>query len=393
MKKKIIIPVVSVAVLALAGAVAFRGMNRPPDNRIRLSGNIELTEVNIAFKTAGRLLERTVDEGDRVTKGQIVARLDRDQLLRQRDREQAAAASAVSQLAQAETAAEWQKQTLDADLAQRRADIASAEARLSELQNGARPEEIQDAKGGVENAQAESDRAKRDWERAQVLHQNDDISTSQWDQFRNRNESAQAVLKQAKERYALVVEGPRKEVIDAARGQVERAKASLRVGEANRLELTRREQELTTRRAEIERARAQVALINSQLDDTVAASPVSGVVLVKSADPGEILAPGTTVVTIGDIDHPWLRGYINEKDLGRVKLGAKVKITTDSFPGKIYWGRVTFISSEAEFTPKQIQTNEERVKLVYRVKIDVDNPQHELKSNMPADAEIVLGES
>src|SRR5690242_12121285 len=155
MKKKIIIPVVSVAVLALAGAVAFRGMNRPPDNRIRLSGNIELTEVNIAFKTAGRLLERTVDEGDRVTKGQIIARLDRDQLLRQRDREQAAAASAVSQLAQAETAAEWQKQTLDADLAQRRADIASAEARLSELQNGARPEEIQDAKGGVENAQAE----------------------------------------------------------------------------------------------------------------------------------------------------------------------------------------------------------------------------------------------
>ena len=102
------------------------------------------------------------------------------------------------------------------------------------------------------------------------------------------------------------------------------------------------------------------------------------------------MSPGTTVVTIGDIDHPWLRGYINERDLGRVKLGAKAKITTDSYPGKVYWGKVGFIASEAEFTPKQIQTSEERLKLVYRIKIDVDNPQHELKSNMPADAEIVL---
>jgi HlyD family secretion protein len=91
------------------------------------------------------------------------------------------------------------------------------------------------------------------------------------------------------------------------------------------------------------------------------------------------------------MDRPWLRGYINEKDLGRVKLGSKVKITTDSAPGKIYGGRISFISAEAEFTPKQIQTQEERVKLVYRIKIEVDNPQHELKLNMPADAEIQLG--
>jgi HlyD family secretion protein len=90
------------------------------------------------------------------------------------------------------------------------------------------------------------------------------------------------------------------------------------------------------------------------------------------------------------MDHPWLRAYIGEQDLGRVKLGAKVKVTTDSFPGKVYWGRVAFISSEAEFTPKQIQTPEERVKLVYRVKIEVENPQHELKLNMPAEAEVLL---
>ncbi len=106
-------------------------------------------------------------------------------------------------------------------------------------------------------------------------------------------------------------------------------------------------------------------------------------VLVKSAEPGEVLAAGTTVVTIGDLDHPWLRAYINETDLGRVKLGQKVKLTTDSFPDKVYWGQVSYIASEAEFTPKQIQTKEERVKLVYRIKIEVDNKEHELKNNMP----------
>ena len=96
------------------------------------------------------------------------------------------------------------------------------------------------------------------------------------------------------------------------------------------------------------------------------------------------------MVTVGDIDHPWLRGYVNETDLGKVKIGSKAAVTTDSYPGKVYDGRVTFISSEAEFTPKQIQTQEERVKLVYRIKIEVENPKRELKSNMPADAEIVL---
>jgi HlyD family secretion protein len=390
MQTKIIIPAIAILGLGVTGAVLLHSRNGAAPGKIVLSGNIELTEVNIAFKTAGRLIERTVDEGDPVKPGQIIARLDRDQLLRQREQSQASLVSAQTQLAQAETGLSWQRETLAADVAQRRADVEGSVARLAELKNGSRPQEIQEAKAAVENAEAELVRAKRDWDRAQVLYKNDDISTSQYDQFRNRYESADAVLKQARERYALVLAGPRQEQIAAAASQVERSRAALKVGEANSLEVTRRQQELATRRAEIERARAQVALIDSQLADTVAVSPAGGVVLVKSADVGEVLAPGTTVVSVGDIDHPWLRGYINERDLGRVKLGAKVKVTTDSFPGKIYWGRVTFISSEAEFTPKQIQTKEERVKLVYRIKIEMDNPAHELKSNMPADAEILV---
>jgi HlyD family secretion protein len=197
-------------------------------------------------------------------------------------------------------------------------------------------------------------------------------------------------MRQTEERAALVLEGPRKEDIEAARAQVARAEAAIRVSEANRLELKRREEDLVARRADISRARAQVAITDTQINDTVVTSPVDGVVLVKSAEVGEVLAAGTTVVTIGDIEHPWLRAYINETDLGRVKLGQMANLNTDSFPGKTYPGRVSFIASEAEFTPKQIQTREERVKLVYRIKIDVDNSSHELKSNMPVDAEILI---
>jgi HlyD family secretion protein len=279
---------------------------------------------------------------------------------------------------------------LAADLEQKRADLASMEARLSEMKNGARPQEKLDAKAAVDSAASEVERARKDWDRAQVLYKNDDISTAQFDQYRNRFESAQAALNQAREREALVLAGPRVEQINAQTAQVQRTRGALKMAEANSLEMKRRQQELATRRSEIARSKASVRLVDSQLADTIATSPVDGVVLVKSADPGEVLAAGATVVTVGDIDHPWLRGYINETDLGRVKIGSKATLKTDSYPGKVYNGRVSFIASEAEFTPKQIQTQQERVKLVYRIKIEVENPQHELKSNMPADAEIAL---
>jgi HlyD family secretion protein len=346
MKKRILILVI--VVLAAAAAYLFFTKQKAEQakNQILVSGNIELTEVNIAFKTSGRLLERSVDEGDLVKKGQVIARLDHDQLSAQREREAAGLQSAIAQLAQAETALAWEKETFAANLQQRKADLDS--------------------------------------------YKNDDISTAQYDQYRSRWEGSNAALTQAKERQALVLAGPRREQIEAAEAQVQRAHAAIRLAETNSLEIKRREQELPLRRAEIDRAKANLALIDTQIDDTTVVSPVDGIVLVKSAEPGEVLAAGTTILTIGDLEHPWLRAYINAPDLGSIKLGMAVDVTTDSYPEKIYRGRLSFISSEAEFTPKQIQTQEERVKLVYRIKIDVENPQQTLKSNMPADAVINL---
>jgi HlyD family secretion protein len=390
MKKKLLIPVVLLAGAA-AAYVIIRSNGEEDANRIVLSGNVELTQVNVGFKTAGQIQEIAVREGDTVREGQTLARLDRKQLLQQKAAAEAALAAARAQLAQANTALEWQRRTLAGDLEARQAELEAMQARLQELETGSRPQEIREAEAAVAAARTEFERASRDWERAQQLYKNEDISTAQYDQFRARENASGAALKQAEQRLALVREGPRKETIAAAEAQVARARAALEVGRANELETRRREQELTARRAEIERLQAQIGLIDEQLQDTVATSPINGVVLVKSADTGEIIAPGATILTLGDVGHPWIRGYINESDLGRVKLGQKVRVTTDSYPGKDYWGRVTFISSEAEFTPKQIQTEQERVKLVYRIKVEVDNPHGELKLNMPADAEIPLG--
>ena len=388
--RKRIIPIFLVLAAAGAGVYAIHETGRRTDHCIVVSGNIELTEVNIGFKTAGRLIERDVDEGDSVTKREIIARLDRDQLSAQRQREDAGLHSAQAQLAEAAATLEYQKATLASDVETRRADLAAAEAKLAELRNGSRPQEKQDARAAVESAQSESDRAKADWDRAQTLYKNDDISRAQFDQYRKNWESAAAALKSATEREALVLVGPRVEEIDAQAAQVEHARAALKTAQASALQVKQREEDLAARRADIVHSKASIALIDWQLSDTVAESPVDGVVLVKSADVGEILAPGTTVVTVGDIDHPWLRGYVNETDLGKVRIGSPARVTTDSYPGRAFRGRVTFISSEAEFTPKQIQTQEERVKLVYRIKIEMENPGRVLKSNMPADAEIVV---
>jgi HlyD family secretion protein len=378
------------AVVAAGALILWLRREPSRTGAIRISGNIELTEVHISFQMAGRMVERLVDEGEAVRKGTVVARLDQEQWLSQRERERAAVAAAESALAQLLTAIELQRETVEGEVALRRAELEQAEARLRELESGSRPQEIQEARAAAEAARAEQERARKDWERAQALFGNDDISAAQYDQFRTAFERAAAALRQAEQRLSLAEEGPRKEAIEQARAQAARARAAVRLAEAGRIELRRREQEAALRRAEIARAKAQLAVIEAQLRDTEAVCPVDGVVLVKSAEPGETVAAGTTVLTVGDIERPWLRGYIGERDLGRVKLGQRVRVTTDSYPGKVYWGRVSFIAAEAEFTPKEIQTPEERVKLVYRIKVDLANPRHELKSNMPADAEILV---
>lgn len=268
---------ITVAALAAASAVIFTAyvlFNRADaGRRILISGNIEANEVRLSFRVPGKILARYVQEGDRVERGQLLARLDPDEL---------------------------EKIKAQADAAFKAQEFARR-------------------------------RAQEDYERAENLFREGAISRQSRDNLRTQ--------------------------FDAASANQENLRAGL----------------------ELAWARLGFAELTS---------PINGYITVRSAESGEVVQAGVPVFTAVDLNDIWLTGYVTETALGRVKLGQKAEVTVDTFPGKNYPGEVAFVSPEAEFTPKQIQTPEERVKLVYRVKVRLANPQLELKPGMPAEGEI-----
>jgi HlyD family secretion protein len=263
-----------------------------------------------------------------------------------------------------------------------------AEAAHQELENGSRPQEIAASKAEFDGAAADLERLKNDLNRARDLQRNNPgaITPEQLDQANAAFLVGQNRYAQARQRYDMVKEGPRKEAILQARAAREQARAQYRlVKEGPRKEV------IDQARARVAQAGAAVQAAETRLGYAAVASPLNGVVLSKNTEPGEYVAPGTPVVTVADIENVWLRAYVDARDIGTrtVVLGSEAEITTDAYPQKVYRGRVSFIASEQEFTPKAVQTNRERVKFVYRIKIDVKNPDKELKPGMPADARIV----
>lgn len=150
---------------------------------------------------------------------------------------------------------------------------------------------------------------------------------------------------------------------------------------------------VTLAEANVEAAQAKVQLDETMLSYTELRAPFDGVIAVREAELGQLAGPGVAIFTLDELDHVWLRAYVNEPDIGRIRLGETVDVSTDAYPGKVYRGRVSFVSPQAEFTPKTVETHAERVTLVYRIRIDIDNPTHELLPGMPADASIAALES
>src|SRR5580698_4715978 len=251
MKRFILPTLLLVAAASVAGYYIYAHLHPTSNNKLSVSGNLELTEVDISFKVPGKLIELDVDEGAFVKKGMVIARIDRDQVERQRSRDEASLANSQSQYEQMGTSVQWQRQTLESDVAVRTAELRSVQAHLAALVAGSRPQEVQEARAAVADAKAQHDQAQADWDRAQDLFKNDDISKQQYDQYRARLDSTAAILRQADERLALVVEGPRKEDIEAARADVVRAEAALQATQANQLELKRREEDMLAHRADV----------------------------------------------------------------------------------------------------------------------------------------------
>lgn len=344
MNKRILV-LIPVVLIAAGGIYWYKFVrNGVPEGVLTVSGNIEITDSRVGFRIPGRMMERLVNEGDKLKAGQLVAKLDdSDQKL---------------MVSQAE------------------AKFAAANATLAELESGSRPQEVAGAKADLAKAEsAEKAAASRlrlaegDEKRFAELYKNKAVSQQRYDQYKTQYETASnalneaaAAVRSAKEKLSLTVEGPRKE-------QIERAKAQSKL------------------------ASEELSIARQQLEYTRLTAPFDGVVMSKSAEPGEYLAPGAPVVTIGNLGKVWLRAYVGETHLGRIKLGMDAEVMTDSFPGRKFTGKISFISSEAEFTPKSVQTNEERVKLMYRIKIDLDNKDSALKPGMPADAFIYVGKA
>jgi HlyD family secretion protein len=330
MKPRVILSIlllVGVAGASLYFYACFLERPRPEKNTLTVSGNIEAHESDVSFQVQGRIVELSVEEGQFVERGAALARLD---------------------------AADYRQQVAhdEAALKVREAELALALA-------GTRPQEIAAAEQTVLDAEADLRQKKLDFERNQTLYSNGMIAAQERDIAETALKRAQAIYERAKKNYDEAMEGTRKEQIAINRANVVQAREALGISRIN-------------------------------LDHTVLRAPKAGVILVRQAELGEVNAPGTPVVTLADLDNIWLRAYINETDLGRVRWGQPVAVRSDTYPGKSYRGRISFISSSAEFTPKSVETHAERVTLVYRVKIDVENPNHELKFGMPADAVIQL---
>jgi HlyD family secretion protein len=389
MKKKRFIPLL---VILAAGGVFFYFYflqnQRGEGTDIPVSGNIEVTTVDVSFKIPGKIEKLAVEEGDQVKEGQRIASLEHNDLIAQKSKAEATLEAVKTRIPTLQKNIELQDQATLQEISQAEAAVEGAQARLQQLLTGSRPQEIQAAKANLEQAQADAVKRKADMERAEKLYKNNFISAQEWDSAKNAYEVAAANQKKAEENYALVVEGPRKEEIAAARAQLEQAQAALKLAKARRIQVEVLRKELLTAQAQVKEAALAIEVIDTQIGYSKLNAPLSGIVLVKNTEPGEFVVPGGAVVTLGDIEKPWLKAFIIEGDLGKVKLGQKVSVTTDSYPGRVYPGKITFISSEAEFTPKNVQTAKERVKLVYRIKVSLENPHRELKPGMPADGRI-----
>ena len=311
-----------VAVAVAVGAWWWLGPDRGQQpEQIALYGNVDIRQVDLAFKTSERIVGMHVREGQAVHSGDLLAQLD------------AARAEHSLQRAEAQMAAQAQQ--------------------LAALEAGSRPEEIERAQAELQAAQAEAQNAQANARRLEDLGRRKLASPEQVD-------NARALL-------------------EAARGRAGSAAAALKLARAGP-----RPEEIARARALLRAAAAEVALARQTLVETRLHAPVDGVIRDRLAEPGDMAAPGKPVYSLALVDPVWVRAYLPETELGRIHPGLAVQVQTDSFPDKRYRGWVGYISPTAEFTPKTVETTEVRSDLVYQVRVYVCNPENELRLGMPA---------
>jgi HlyD family secretion protein len=376
--RKWILGAAGVVIIAAAGVVYWLLRPAPAIGILEANGRTEGTEVTLSAKVGGRALDVAVREGQQVEAGALIAKIDAREL--------------EAQLAQAQAAAAAAKAQIDAMDAQARAAGRSVEqARIGEgVVQATTAHESHRATESVARAAAEVQVAEARWreqrdsyERYQKLGKDGFVSASFLDQARSRLEAAEAGLRAAKQAQEEAAAGLQK--AQAAGGEV-----ALRRMEVERL--AAEEERARAGRAVAEEqakaAAARVTELQALLTDTEIRAPTRGTVINRLVEPGELVAAGRPIITLIDLASLYVRVYIPEREIGKIKIGDLARLTADAFPGRAFSGKVVEISQSAEFTPKDVHTKDEREKLMFGVKVAIDSPGGEIKPGMPLDARI-----
>lgn len=316
----------SVSAIIIYSLVLFACNEKQNPDEIIASGNIEAVEITVSSKLSGQIKEILVEEGDEVKTDDVLFVIDHD--------------------------------LLDIQLRQAEAQAEQMQAQLNLLLAGPRKEDVAIAEEQVRLAGINLNQAETDKKRAIELLVTNSIPKEQYDNVMTRYDQSLNQLNTAKE-------------------NLERIKNIVRP------------EEIQSSKAALKMSRVNIDLIKKNIEDCTVKSPVSGIVSKKLSEPGEYVTPGASVLNIADFQNVDLYIYVTEENLGKVKLGQKAEVKTDSYKDRTYTGEVVFISPEAEFTPKNIQTQEERTKLVFEIKVKIPNPDFTLKSGMPADAKLI----
>jgi HlyD family secretion protein len=318
--RKIIIPVVLLVTIAMTVGWRLQATREDQPNGLTLFGNVEIRDAQLAFKEPERITRVLVDEGDRVTEGQVLATLDTDRL--------------KAQIEEAKAAIEAQSEV------------------VKRLENGTRKEEIEQAQAQVAASDARYRNEKQRLQRLQETTATGATSRQDYDDVRARVEVEQAQLQADRQALKLALAGPRQEDIQEAKAQLKARQDAL-------------------------------GLLRIRLQDLTLRSPADGIIRSRMMEPGEMASPATPVLTLALTDPKWVRAYIPEPDLGRIAPGMRATVTSDAFSKKGFGGWIGSISPVAEFTPRSVETTDLRTKLVYEVRVHVDDPDDQLRLGIP----------
>jgi len=333
LKKRIII-IVFIILFVTVGVLVYFGQKNNREKGLFYSGTIETTQANLSFQIPGRVIKVNVQEGQHVTKDQIIAELDRAEFESRYAQAKANLERAQKTKQQLGTVLDISRKTLPSEVDRATANVKSVKDTLKDAENNYRRFEELFSKGVVTE----------------------------------------------KERDTV------KLAYDVAKSRLAESESMLKLAQGNLTRIDASKQDVEVASAQINSINASLNQASIQLAYTQLKSPMDGIITNRNIEPGETVNSGREVITISDLSRVDLKIFVDETEIGKVKPGQKVDVKVDTFPGKTYAGSVSFISPEGEFTPKIIQTKKERVKLVYLVKVSIDNPNFELKSGMPADA-------